>query len=151
MSLGAFQLGISSLLGGGSTAAMKIVLKSLKKLAKHAVENSGLRMRNRRSFITAELQTWKGILSISPGLLGPRFPQILASLAFAKAELLSYFRHAGLALPSQSQHHLHALIRKDTKKHVTVEHYRAPDIAGLIFEVYSVLGLARQHSWITRR
>ena len=150
MGLGGITLGISSLLGGGSTYALKELLKNLKKVGRLACETAGVRMRNRRSYIFAELQTWRKLLKISPGLLAPRFPQILAALSFAKSEILSYFQHVGMSLPGQSQERLAAL-RKDSKKRLNVSTYYAADITLLMNELYAVLTQARQYSWVVRR
>lgn len=98
----------------------------LKELAKVAVQTIGVRHQERRSFVHAELKNLKHILAAVPGLVGPKFPIVLAAAAMAKSEILHYFRH------------LNADTRKDVKKYQNNDHYKCRDISVLIQDLYEV-------------
>ena len=91
-----------------------------------AVQSIGTRHQERRSYIHAEVKNLRHILSAVPGLVGPKFPVILAAAAIAKAEILHYFRH------------LHADTRKDVKKYQNSDHYKCRDITGLIHDLFEL-------------
>lgn len=63
----------------------------LRDLAKVAIRDTHIRLRLRQSYITAELEALRRILLLSPGLIGPKFPMIMAAAAIGKAEVINYF------------------------------------------------------------
>jgi NCK-associated protein 1 len=98
----------------------------LKELAKVAVQTIGVRHQERRSYVHAELKNVKHILAAVPGLVGPKFPIVMAAAAMAKSEILHYFRH------------LNADTRKDVKKYQNTDHYKCRDITVLVQDLYEV-------------
>jgi hypothetical protein len=117
------------------------IKKELKDIAKSAVKGCVMGMVHRRSYITAELTALKGLIMANPGLIAPKFPQVIAACAFAKTELFRYFRH-------QWQD---KMVRKDCRKHYHAEHYVNNDVHTLIAELYAVIGLVKLYKNFVRR
>lgn len=115
----------------------------LKATARVAVAVAGSRMRYRRSFISAELRSIIGLMLTSPGLIGPKFPQILAAAAFGKAEILRFYRHVG----QQSN------VRRDCKKHYVAEEYASVggDVALLLSQLAELSELLQRFHFIAQR
>jgi len=67
--------------------------------------------RSNRILLAAALESVNSLLTQSPGCVGPRLPQILALAALAKAETLSFFRHA---------HDTSIRLRRDSKQYFQV-------------------------------
>ena len=98
----------------------------LKELATSAVQTVGLKHRERRSFLLAEVKNLLHILHAVPGLLGPKFPVFVAAAAMARAEVMHYFRHR----PCEC--------RKDVKKHMNSADYYCPQITFLVDALYEL-------------
>ena len=105
-------------------------LKSaLKEIAKAAIIKTGLIMRKNRSYIYTELSIMKRTLDLTPGLLGPKFPQIISALSFAKNEIINYFSHL-----NQSEN-----IKPDLKKFYYPEHYVDYEVVNLLSLVFEMV------------
>ena len=52
-----------------------------------------MKHRERRSYLRGEIGTLNQLFTQLPGLLGPKFPLVMASLTMAKSEILWHFRH----------------------------------------------------------
>lgn len=105
----------------------------LKELSKVAVSSVGMRHLERRSFIRAEIKNLKHILLAVPGLLGPKFPVVLAAASMAKYEILHYFRHLGLDC------------RKDSKKYLNGDHYKDREISLLVDDLNELTAIVEKH------
>jgi hypothetical protein len=111
----------------------------LKGISRASVAGAGLRQKERRSYLEAELANLNRLIAAVPGLLGPKFPMLLAAAALAKSEVVAYFRHAE-----------GVVIRKDSKQHYVPTQYYAEDIAALMCEVHTAAKLIRKHQSIAR-
>lgn len=98
----------------------------LKEVATTAVQTVGLKHRERRSFLLAEVKNLLNIVHAVPGLIGPKFPQVVTAAAMAKAEIMHYFRHRQMEC------------RKDMKKVLVNEDYYCPRITLLIEALYEL-------------
>ena len=65
-----------------------------KEWARHALEHAPAAQRAVRCLLAARIGGLNALLALSPGLLGPRFPQVLCIAALAKSAAMCYFRHA---------------------------------------------------------
>jgi hypothetical protein len=112
-------------------AKLKILLKDI---SRASVTSAGLKQRERRSYLETELAGLNRLITAVPGLLGPKFPMVLACASLARGELVAYFRHAeGVA------------VRKDSKNHYSAQTYAANDIASLLSEVHTAWRLIDKH------
>jgi NCK-associated protein 1 len=66
-------------------------IKDLRKTAEAGCE---LKQRRRRAYVAQELMTLHHVIQQIPGLIGPKFPVVLAALTLAKAEILCYWRYS---------------------------------------------------------
>ena len=100
----------------------------LKEIAKDAAVRTGLVHRERRTLIRGELANLNHLFSLSPGLLGPKFPMVVAACSLARAELLHYFSHIGQE------------VRKDVKKSYNPDDYQPVEVMSLFGELYKLHG-----------
>ena len=106
----------------------------LKTVSRTSVAGAGLRQKERRSFLETELGNLNRMVAAVPGLLGPKFPMLMAAAALARSELVAYFRHAeGVGL------------RKDSKAHYTPSLYYAEDVSSLLCELHTATVLIKKH------
>jgi len=105
----------------------------IKEFARVAVQSVGMRHQERRSFIHAEVKNLRHLLTAVPGLLGPKFPVVLAAASMAKSELLHYFRHLSMDA------------RKDVKKYMNGDHYKCRDITTLMDDLHELTCLVEKH------
>ena len=73
--------------------------KLVAELAADAAGKSGARHRQRRVFLCHETAKLLRLVRENPGLLGPKFPAVLAAAAMLRAELSWYFLHVGRSPP----------------------------------------------------
>jgi hypothetical protein len=109
-------------------------LKSaVKDVAKNATKTCGLRRITRRANLKEDLDLMNKLIVTCPGVLGPKFPQIVSLASLAKFEVLSYFRH------------LREETRKECKKHLDSAHYKTgpADSASLLKELLGLTQLVR--------
>ena len=110
---------------------LKVLLKTV---SRSSVVSAAHKMRERRSYLEAELGNLNRLITAVPGLIAPKFPMLLAAAALAKSEVIAYFRHAeGVS------------VRKDTKAHYVAAHYYAEDISNLMREVHQASVAIRTH------
>lgn len=110
----------------------------LRDIAKIANKDVAVRLKTRRSFITSELSNLRKILLISPGLIGPKYPLILAACAFAKFECINYFLHIDKA----------DMIRRDCRRLYVPEKFVSPSITTLLWELAEMAKLVRKYRCI---
>lgn len=110
----------------------------LRDIAKVANKDVALRLRTRRSFITSELSNLRNILLISPGLIGPKYPMVLAACAYAKFECINYFLHIDKA----------DMIRRDCRRLYVPEKFVSPSITTLLYELVEMAKLIRKYRCI---
>lgn len=110
----------------------------LKEVAKVAVINTGNNHQEKRSYIHAEVTNLNNILRSVPGLLGPKFPVIVAAASMAKAEVLHYFRHLGQEA------------RKDVRKYFNVDTFRSKNISVLINDLNLLISFVEQNCGIVQ-
>lgn len=106
----------------------------LQEIAKEATINTGLVHRERRAYLRGELANMNGLFSLSPGLLGPKFPQVVAAASLARSEIHHYFCHAGQET------------RKDMKKFFSTEGYQPTEILSLMHELFKLHGLIEKYT-----
>lgn len=95
-------------------------------MATTAVQNVGVKHRERRSFVLAEIKNLLHLAHTVPGLIGPKFPVYVATASMARAEIMHYFRHRPLEC------------RKDVKKNLNGEEYYCSQITYLIDALYEL-------------
>lgn len=98
----------------------------LKEIAKDAVMRTGLIHRERRTLLRGELSNLNNLFSLSPGLLGPKFPMAMAAASLARSELLHYFSHIGQD------------VRKDVKKSYNPDDYQPVEVMALFGELHKL-------------
>jgi len=108
----------------------------LKDFATTAVQSVGIKHRERRSFILAEVKNLLHLAQAVPGLLGPKFPVYVAAASMARAEILHYFRHRPLEC------------RKDVKKHLNGTDYFCTQITLLIDALYELTCVVEEYKEI---
>lgn len=104
----------------------------LKELVKEATQKVGSLHRERRSLFRVELGTLNDLLAVCPGLLGPKFPLVVAAAALARAEILHYFNHQAADGGSG---------KKDSKR--TYED--SAEVVPLLGELFRLVVFARDH------
>lgn len=103
------------------TAPRDLKLKKVfKEESKEAALSCGRRHREKRSYLRGEMKRLAHLCSDTPGLLGPKFPMVLAALSMGKAELLWYFYHKD------------ANTRRDRMKHLNLEDFDDPFVSSLL-------------------
>jgi len=75
--------------------------KIMDALGKEAPQTCGKKHKERLSYVTGELEKLTFLLQTIPGIVGPKFPVVLATLAMAQSEVLWLFRHQSI-LPAKS-------------------------------------------------
>ena len=91
--------------------------------------------KERRSFIQGGLSNLLQLLRDVPGMLAPKFPEVMAALAMAQAEVRTYFLHAGLV----------AGVSKSKGKQYKNEHYFDAQISELIGASVELAELVATH------
>ena len=104
-----------------------------------AVQTVGLKHRERRSFLLAEIKNLLHIIRTLPGLVGPKFPLYLAAASLSREEIMHYFRHRPLEC------------RKDVKKYLNSNDYYCPHITSLIASVYDLSCAVEEYKDIVSR
>jgi hypothetical protein len=92
---------------------------TLKHIARIAVSSADSHHRARRIYLTNVLERFLDVMKQCPGLVAPRFPQLLCLASLAREEVLSYYRHLSIAVK----------VRKDCKKYYKPEEFISMDIA----------------------
>ena len=82
--------------GGKQRKALKAAVVAC---AKTASATCGAVHRERRVYARLALSTLRWLVAESPGLLGPKFPVVLAALSVASAEVLWLLRHQRMIQP----------------------------------------------------
>lgn len=142
-------------------------LKSaLKGISRASVSTAGLNMRARRSVVNAELSALIHLIRATPGLVGPKCPALLAAAGMARAELLSFFRHAdslGIqdasyvggetaassgAPVSVTATRASIAVRKDTRAYFIAEHFADARIGELVQTLETAGNLFLSHQQI---
>jgi hypothetical protein len=108
----------------------------LKDVAKVAATSIGAIHQARRSFVHAEVANLNHIFTAVPGLLGPKFPMVIAAASLAKAEIMHYFRHLGQEP------------RRDVKKHFNADQMKARNISVLINDLNMLTSLVEENTGI---
>ena len=115
------------------------IKNELKEVARVAAHTVGLRHRERRSFLLAELANVNKVFTILPGLIGPKFPQAAALASMARSELCHYFRQQDNE------------VRKDTTKVIVMDHYVSKDISYLLTELCRLSQIVKMYGDIVRK
>eukprot|EP01034_Spumella_vulgaris_P021372 gene21372-27402_t len=106
----------------------------LKHISRDSVNHAGLNARKRRAFVGAELSVLNNMIQMTPGLIAPKLPMLLAAASMAKGELISYFQHLEPFA-----------VRKDSRSDFNHAHYQAEDISALLQEVQTTARLLKKH------
>ena len=109
--------------------------KTLRHVAKTAVLTCGLVMRQRRAFLLSELISINGLLRLEPGLVAPKLPQILATMALAKSELTAFISHSDVVKDT---------LRRDTRKHYHPNRYIGTDVAPLLSHLCELIATVQK-------
>jgi len=78
------------------TINLKKEKKSLENAENLAAQNSQESHMQKRLYLLLQLRNLLNMMKDSPGLLGPKFQLILATLSLSRMEILWYFRHLGV-------------------------------------------------------
>eukprot|EP01125_Pyxidicula_operculata_P020595 TRINITY_DN7641_c0_g1_i1.p1 TRINITY_DN7641_c0_g1~~TRINITY_DN7641_c0_g1_i1.p1 ORF type:complete len:1170 (-),score=225.67 TRINITY_DN7641_c0_g1_i1:25-3507(-) len=78
-------------------------IPALKEAKEKGISESGTVHRNTRFYLRHELQSLLSLVRDTPGLLGPKFPLILAALGYAKHEIFVFFRHYNKTVKSKQK------------------------------------------------
>ncbi len=70
--------------------------KSLENAMQVSAQNSQDVHMQKRSYLLLQLRSLLNMMRDSPGLLGPKFQLVLATLSLSKMEIMWYFRHLGV-------------------------------------------------------
>lgn len=105
----------------------------LKKQATAAAQEVGLKHRERRSFILAEVRNLLQLARAVPGLLGPKFPVFVAAASMARTEIRHYFRHRPLEC------------RKDVKKNLNSDDYYCSQVTLLMDALYELCCVVEEY------
>jgi hypothetical protein len=116
--------------------------KILKETSRLAITTNGIRSRTRRSYLLSELTSLNHLLSTVPGIVAPRYPQVVAIASLIRAEIINYFRVYDL-LTAKS-------IRKDTRKFYVAEDYEDHDIILLLAEIRKLIQHVETHVEVIR-
>ena len=98
-------------------------------------QTAGKLHKERRSFIQGGLSNLLQLLRDVPGMLAPKFPEVMAAMAMAQAEVRTYFLHAGLV----------AGVSKSKGKQYKNEHYFDAQISELIGATVELAELVMTH------
>jgi len=104
--------------------------KSLENAEQLAAQNAQDLHMQRRLYLLLQLRSLLNMMKDSPGLLGPKFQLVLATLSLSKMEIMWYFRHLGVQ-PKFS-----------TKK---FKDARDPNIAEMIYLIDELMSVCLQH------
>jgi hypothetical protein len=110
----------------------------LKDIVKEATLKAGPPHRERRSLFRVELGALNDLLAVCPGLIGPKFPLVVAAASLAQAEVLHYFTHQALDASSS--------LKKDGKRIMEDSNEVLP-LLGELFRLYS---FTRDHESVIR-
>jgi NCK-associated protein 1 len=124
--------------GGGKGGKLATLKKPLAEAAGMAVGMSGSMHRERRTLLCMELGDILNVYSDTPGLLGPKFDQLLAALSLARMEVEWYFRHYGATPPKSKAKHRE-------------EDFRDENITYLVHLIDRITALAAEHTAVVQR
>lgn len=112
--------------------------KNINESLSHASSSTGIKEhKDRRIYIHQELVNLFHLCKDQPGLLGPKFPLVLATLSGAKGEILYYFRHTGQQPPKGTK----------TKE----EDFKDAKISELIYYMDQTVALILQYRTVIQR
>ncbi len=106
---------------------------TLKHIARIAVTSSDSYHRARRIYLTNVLERFVAFLRQCPGLVAPKFPQLLCLAAFAKEEVLCYYRHLSGSVR----------VRRDCKKYYTYDNFISMDIGPAVASLQRLTDVMR--------
>ncbi|CAM9640995.1 unnamed protein product, partial [Phaeothamnion confervicola] len=111
----------------------------MKDLSKDATLTAGLKHRERRAYLCGELANLRSLLAQMPGLLGPQFPAVLATVALARAEVGSYYRHYGQSTV------------KNRQKYYDERHFADPHISILVGNINELTAAVLKYQALVQR
>lgn len=121
----------------------KFAKELLKTSHASAVNDSAAKHAEARNFLRSDVSMMRNLLEEFPGLLGPKFPIVLAALSLLKHEILWYFLHL------DASQNLATANPKDWKK-FTDNSFIDRNVGELTFETQKLLSLISTHSDVVR-
>ena len=116
------------------------IKKEMADLAKQAAVTAGKQHKERRSYLQGGLSTLIQLIRDVPGLLAPKFPEVMAALAMTRGEVQTYMIHAALVSGAS----------KTKSKLYKSEHYLDARVSELVGASVELSELVLQHRSIVQ-
>lgn len=121
----------------------KFAKELLKTSHANAINDSSTKHAEARNFLRSDVSMMRNLLEEFPGLIGPKFPVVLAALSLLKHEIFWYFLHLDASQKLASAN------PKDWKK-FTDRSFIDRNVGELVFEAQKLLALISTHRDVVR-